>query len=158
MIELLARELDSTDTDLEVELLASRRVLPQGFYDLRSLDVQRFRYFLHAVEATYEHMIPAEATLFTDEGYYVNFMFHASHLKALLRTDPRADKQLSEPGTIVIQANVLWSAPGWIFDVVLEHLAAEVRQQNNALATSLLLARAAAPVARRAPGLRVVPT
>src|SRR5262249_8467069 len=128
-------------TGVDDELSTALREAPEGFpyFDLRDLVPDRFRLLLTAAERAFRRCVASGPQALVKFTPYFGCLF--SLLIALLRTDSRAHPMPGQVGSITIRNENIWSAPSWIFDLVLEHFAAEVRPEDEALALNLLAAR-----------------
>jgi hypothetical protein len=132
-LERLAEQLQNVDSTLSTELLDPAKGHDWGFYDLRSMEASRFQLLYPAMERVFDARIQDDPLQFRHLETYYFSMGLLSLFKALLRTDPRAGQDLTLTGSILITDHVQWVAPTWIYDLLLENVAAYVRVAGHCL-------------------------
>lgn len=90
VLELAASELQSEDPSLSMNLLEARTDIGSGYLDLRTLNGERFRLLIRAVERVYDYLIKEGRGAFHEPSFYAGFIKHLGELKALLEDDVRA--------------------------------------------------------------------
>ncbi len=139
VLRRVADELAIEDAPLAT-MLSEARTSMRAYGDLRPLDPGRFGALLRAAVDAYDRAVERGPYAFHDPTAYAEFMFLFSTFKALLRTAPRAGRQ-ERAGEIVTGPTGVWAAPGWVVDLVLEHLAAAVRMADERLSDMLIAGR-----------------
>jgi hypothetical protein len=128
VLEGLAAELQNKVPDLS-EYLQSETSWGIGYCDLSSLDAASFHTLLHAMSSVYDKVVAEGPSVFNPITGYFHCASSISLFKALLRTDPRAGEEQSHKGTVVVREDATWAAPALFYDMVLEHLAADIQIQ-----------------------------
>lgn len=124
ILEAIANELRPIDAELAdtIEARLSPRHTP--FLDLSTVAPTRLRCFLDATSACLDRMLEEPAVPFGKIRL-------TSQLEALLRIEPRI-AQPDADGDLVAPSGVVWRASGWIYDLVLAHIAAAIKDVGTA--------------------------
>ena len=83
-----------------------------------------------------------------DPTSYTSVMIGFSQFKALLRTDFRAKTREGDVAQITIDTDIIWQAPGWLVDLVVEHIEAFLRTTNSTLAEVIIGGRSSEGIER----------
>ena len=112
-LQYIAAELDIVNPRLASMLRAPIDGFP--FLDLSKLDQQEFQIVGDATIQAHDRLLKGDSL--------AGIMIAFSELKMLIMLDSRFQGLIDVSGTIEIQKGVLWVAPGWIYDFVLEVIA-----------------------------------
>lgn len=130
----------------ERDIVASGLDYGFGFCELTSLDTATFRKLVDGIYKAFDRATVPEMGVFRAEFYseisYMTFITGFSVLKALLRTDPRSGENQSISGSLLIREGVLWTAPAWAYDMVLELMHGYLSLEDREFARKLLASRA----------------
>jgi hypothetical protein len=140
VLETMSEQVARSDPSLSAELITDHTYAAL-LLDLTHLDPIQFRIVVQAAERGYDAYAVKGAEGFRDAGDYSLFMRQFSELKCLLRYDPRSSETTQISGVIHRVDGVTWDAPSWIFDAVLEQVAAKVYALDTSTANLLLKAR-----------------
>jgi hypothetical protein len=140
VLELVAAKLGVDDPSLGETFLEARTHVGIGYLDLSELDEGQFRLVIEAAETAYEQVVQEGPGAFHDPSFYPAFAERFSEWKALLRSDRRSNGDHNPAGRLIV-ANGVWEAPGWLFDMVLEHLAVALPTEADSLSTLLMASR-----------------
>ena len=119
VLEALADEIDEGDPVLATGLREAAEYL---IGDWRELDAKRFNMLLRAAKMTLAKKLELGPVELKPDEYF-HLMFCCSQLKAIMCFDPRVQTP-SRTLRVLINENERWLAPGWAYDLVLEHLGA----------------------------------
>jgi hypothetical protein len=113
----------------------------QPYYlNLTSLSKDAFNKMTHAAEEAFELVIMKSAhEVGLDQQTLCWTLVYFSQLKALMKDDPRIEKERDAIGRLVISTDMIWTAKNPWFDMVLENLA--LRVEDDLVAKLLLDAR-----------------
>lgn len=135
------KDLDLIDPDLYKRLLRSDWYTAVSYCNLEELTENRFRMLMTAATRVYGNVARSGPKQFTDPRAYPSFLLAISEFKAKLLLDPRAKLPAQDTGLMVVNDQVEWIAPGWVFDLVLEDLATFAVERDTVLAQDLWDAR-----------------
>lgn len=135
VLRLIATELQRHDVLLSsaIEQATSRR-----YGDLRALDTGQVVELREAAERCYTALLKERPFLPPLGVDYFTLMFCFSQLKALLRTDTRTPVTLCALCQFMIGSSRIWRAPGWLYNMVLEHFEAYLAKEDELLAAQLI--------------------
>lgn len=144
----IAHHLPTTERPLAALLLVGQTAVNGGFVDLRDLDPAAFGALQVAAELAYVAMVHAGPDAFFAPAAYPECMCFFSALRALFSTDPRAVAPERTTGLLLVNAQATWTADWWLFDLLIEQVAARLRLADEALSNDLVAARVAGGSAR----------
>ena len=124
VLEQLASKTQSVSPQLATALLDPSKGHDWGFYDLTSLEASQFQALEQAMKRVYEEELAKGIQAVARPNSYFFYMRLLSFFKALLRTDSRISEDTGAIGIFLLSKDIQWTAPLWIYDLVLENLAA----------------------------------
>jgi hypothetical protein len=119
ILEGIVGELRSADAELAelVESALSHRSIP--WLDLSALVPPRLRTFLDATSSYLDRIL-------AEPGIPFGKIRLTSQLEAVLRIEPRV-AQPEPDGELAVPSGAAWRASGWIYDLVLAHVAGTIK-------------------------------
>lgn len=141
VLTCIADELEANDSELAAML--RKPVGAFSYLDLEPLSGPQFLKVIEATMRAYEYQGSEGWQTQTELSPYGPYgMLCFSELKVLLVIDERAGDQFYETlGKILLRDEAVWEAPGWVHDLVLEIIAAEIQEKDASLAAILMRAR-----------------
>jgi hypothetical protein len=137
VLDDLFKILQPAQPELAASLMEPARGYGWGLWDLRSFAPEQFQRVLHALETVVEGDIRSRRV---ERGpqHHFGYSIRISLFKALLVCDLRSGVDLSPTGVLLVRRGVEWVVPSWIYNLVLEHLAA-MMPLDQPDATAILL-------------------
>lgn len=116
-VEEILKNLKAQDSALVAKLEESLGGFP--YLDLSDLDVLPFNQVLSIIQNIFVQAFETWGAEPNRDHY--SFLSDLSELKAMLLLDPRTEAIKQDTRTIHFSHGTSWSAPAWIYDVVLEN-------------------------------------
>lgn len=140
ILENINAELEQSESSIIIDNL--NKAIVTGYGDLQQLSKDQIQTLLDVAEQAYSREAEQGLDSFSPPSDYFSLMYSFSQLIALFKTDIRYQpSRRSTYGTIIVRDTAIWSAPEWTFVLVLEHLDAHIRaNQESPELTSLFLA------------------
>jgi hypothetical protein len=137
ILDLIIRELEAHND----ESVLSKLDQNEPYYlELTTLPNNAFKKMLLAAEEAFEHIAIKSGNEYgLDQQRFRSRLILFSQLKALMKDDPRIEKEREVTGRLVISTDLIWTAKNPWFDMVLENLA--LRVEDDRVAKLLLDAR-----------------
>jgi hypothetical protein len=126
ILDWIANEVAPHDGALADDLRAgSATVTGYGFVEVEDLPEERFRGLVAAAESVLDRLLLGPLDTVGGPDYFQGLSSALILLVALLRADGRNDQGEHRHGEILLPHGEDWTAPEWVHDLVVEHLAAD---------------------------------